>query len=339
MGGRLEGLVAVVNGAGRGLGKAVALGFAREGARLVVNDLGAAASGTGRDPGRAQLVVDEILAGGGEAIADGGDIAEWDEAEAMIAKAIDTWGKLDILANVAGNIRLGTPVDTTPEDFDAIVRVHLRGYFNTTHFAARHWVERNEYGRLINFASGASLISQPSLLAYSTAKTGVIGFTRSCANALVSYNVTCNCVRPFAAGGMRDATSPAARKHFAETGHWPSETTAGGEDDPAHVTPLIVFLASPAAGHVSGRLFEGRSGKYVLWTEPEEERVVERNFLIEPDAVYEELENVLGSGLSLRDLKMPMAPLETLGEWREEYGIQVPVWDFERAASADEGAV
>lgn len=332
MGGRLEGLVAVVNGAGQGLGRATALGMAGEGAKVVVNDLGTSADGTGRDESRAQAVVAAITALGGDAIADGGDIAEWVDAEAMIGKAIDRWGKLDILVNVAGNIRMGTPMDTSPEDFDAILRVHLRGYFNTTHFAARHWVERREYGRLINFASGASLVSQPTLVAYSTAKAGVLGLTRSCANALVSYNVTANCIRPGALTGMADAANPAARRQHAETGRWPSETAAGSLMDPAHVAPLIVFLSSPAASHISGRLFEGRGGRYALWTEPAEECVVERDFLTDPDGVYAGLEEVLGQGLSLRDLKMPMPPLEALGEWKENFGVNVPSWDFATAS-------
>src|SRR5262249_6166340 len=153
---------------------------------------------------------------GGEAVADAGDVTSWEDAESLIQRAIDRWGKLDILVNVAGIVRLGTPVDTAPEDFDAVIRVHLRGFFNTTHFAAKHWVARREYGRLINFASGASLISQPTLLAYSTAKTGVVGFTRSCANSLVSYGVTANCIRPSAATAMMDLTFAEESKRLME---------------------------------------------------------------------------------------------------------------------------
>jgi NAD(P)-dependent dehydrogenase (short-subunit alcohol dehydrogenase family) len=328
MTGRLDGLIAVVTGGGRGLGRAVALEFAAEGAKLVVNDLGADTSGTGRDSKRAQIVVEQIEAAGGDAIADGGDIAAWDDAETMIGKALDRWGKLDILVNAAGNARLGTILDTPPEDFDAILRVHLRGYFNTAHFAAKHWVERGDYGRLINFSSSAAWVSQPSLLAYSAAKAGVVGLTRSTANALAAYKVTANCLRPHASTGMSDATKPEARKYFAETGRAASDDAAGTLRDPRHVTPLVVFLASPSAAHISGRLFEGRGGKYVLWSESEEERVIELDFLADGEAVYEGLGNVLGAGLSLRDLKAPMAPLDVLGDWRETYGTQVPAWDF-----------
>jgi 3-oxoacyl-[acyl-carrier protein] reductase len=325
---RLSGLVALVTGGGRGLGRAIALEMSREGARVVVNDIGTAATGGGRDPERARGVADEIVAAGGEAVSDSGDVAEWADAGAMVGTAIDRFGKLDIVVNAAGIIRLGTPLDTTQEDFDAIMRVNLRGLFNVTHFAAKHFVARNEYGRLINFASGASIVSQPSILAYATTKTGIVGFTRSCANALAAYHVTANSIRPSAHTGMSDALYPSHIAHFAETGRRSSELAVGTDMDPAHVTPLAVFLASPAAGHISGRLFEGRAGRYILWKEPEEERVLEGNFLSEPDEVYAGLEEALGAGLSLRDLKMPMAPILTDEGWKSTYGTQVPTWDF-----------
>lgn len=334
MAGRLEGLVAIVTGGGGGLGRASAVEMAREGAKVVVNDIGADVSGEGHDSGRAQAVVDQIIGEGGEAIADTGDVTVWGDAEAMIQKGIDSWGKLDILVNVAGNQRLGTPVDTTQEDYDSVIRVHLRGFFNTTHFAALHWVERAEYGRLINFASGASLISQPTLLAYSTAKTGIVGFTRSCANSLVSYGVTANCVRPSAATAMMDLTFAAeSRELMEESGQKISEISAGTYRDPAHVAPLVVFLASPAAGHITARFFEGKGGRYVRWSEPHEEVVLEENFLEDPDAVYTGLEEKLGAEISLADLPMPMPPLERLGEWKRDYGTRIPTWDGVPASS------
>jgi 3-oxoacyl-[acyl-carrier protein] reductase len=269
------------------------------------------------------------VAAGGEAIADGGDIAEWADARAMIGTALEAWGRLDIVANVAGIIRLGAPWDTTQEDFDAIVAVQLRGYFNTTHFAARHWVDHPGYGRIVNFASGAALVSQPTMLAYSAAKAGVVGLTRSTANALAAYGVTANCIRPAAATRMEDVTSAVARQQHDETGRWPSETAEGTLGDPVHVTPLVVFLASAAAGHVSGRLLEGRGGRYVLWSEPHEERAVELDFLSEPERVYDELETTLCAGLSLRDLKDPMAPLSEIGaDWKERFGVRPPPWRF-----------
>jgi NAD(P)-dependent dehydrogenase (short-subunit alcohol dehydrogenase family) len=329
---RLEGLVALVTGAGQGIGKAVALGMAAEGASVVVNDLGTTAFGEGADESRGERVAREVREQGGQAIVDPGDIADRHAAKRMVDSAIDTWGKLDIVVNVAGIIRMATIVDATEDDWESVMRVHLRGYFNTAQFAARHWIERNEYGRLINFASGASLLSQPTLVSYSAAKTGVVGLTRSCANALAAYNVTANCIRPAAMSpGMGDATLPSSRKQFEETGKWMSQTAVGTDADPVHIVPLIVFLASPAASHVSGRFLEARGSHYALWTEPAEERVFEANFIQDPEKVYSELEQTLCSGLSLKDLKYPMAPILDRTDWREVHGVNVPRWDFEES--------
>ena len=327
MPGRLDGLVAVVNGAGRGIGRAVAREFAQQGARLIVNDVGLNADGS-RDPERAQLVADEIVAAGGEAVADVGDIAEPDQAKAMIGAALERFGKLDILVNAAGNVHLGTIVDTTDDEFDSIMRVHVRGYFNTTRLAARHWVERGEYGRLINFVSMAAIVSHPSLFAYATAKSAIVGLTRSCANALVSYRVTANCIRPNAASGMSDALSPAAREHRERTGQLASDAAVGTTSDPAHIAPMVTYLASPDAAHVTGRLVEARGGHYALWYEPAPERIFNGDFLADPDGVYDGLHKMF-AGLSPRDLRMPMPPLSQLGDWKKKYGTNVPAWDFD----------
>jgi NAD(P)-dependent dehydrogenase (short-subunit alcohol dehydrogenase family) len=324
--GRLSGLVAVVNGAGRGIGRAIAVEFAREGSSVVVNDIGAVQDG-GRDPARAFRVVDEIRAQGGEAIADIGDIGDADQAASMINKAVATYGKLDILVNCAGIGHIGTVVDTEPEDFDAIMRVHVRGYFNTTRVAAQHWVERGEYGRLINFVSMAAVVSHPSLFAYSTAKSAIVGMTRSCANALVSYGVTANCIRPNAATGMTDAMTPEGRELFRRSRGAASDSAIGTLTDPAHVAPMVVYLASRSAAHVSGRFVEARGGFYALWEEPRREQAFEGDFLADPDGVYTGIGKML-SGISVRDLKMPMPPLSSIPGWKTRYGSRVPTWDF-----------
>jgi NAD(P)-dependent dehydrogenase (short-subunit alcohol dehydrogenase family) len=321
----LDGLSAVVNGGGRGIGQAVALEFARQGASVVVNDLGANADGS-RDPSRAQRVVDQVRAEGGEATANSGDIADPSDAEAMIGTAIEEYGKLDILVNAAGNVYLGTIVDTTPEEFDSIMRVHVRGYFNTSRLAAQHWVERAEYGRLINFVSMAAQVSFPSLFAYSTAKSAIVGMTRSTANALVSYNVTANCIRPSASTGMSDFLSPVEDPSRPSRRIY-SENAPGTAADPAHIAPMVAYLASPAAAHVSGRFLEARGGHYALWTEPVRERTFDGEFLEDPDGVYDGIHEML-AGLSLRDLKMPMPPFAELGDWKKKYGTMVPAWDF-----------
>ena len=287
-----------------------------------MNDLGTSPFGEGRRGDRAEAVVEQIVAEGGQAVADSGDISDWSDAERLIDTAIETYGKLDILVNCAGILRFGTIFDSSPEDFDAVLRVHLRGYFNTSHFASKHWVKRTEYGRLINFASGSSLLSHPTLVAYSTAKAGVVGLTRSCANALVAYGVTANCVRPQAATPMADAAKPESRR----AGVPASRDAEGTNSDPVHVVPLIVFLASPASAHISGRFIEGRANSYVVWSEPAPEKQFTANFLTDPESIFEGLERIT-SGLQLEDLKMPMAPVDSLGDWRATYGIVAPRWE------------
>lgn len=320
MAGRLEGRTALVTGAGRGHGRGIALTMAREGARVVVNDVGTSAFGDGTDTRPADEVTREILSEGGEAIADFGDITDPRAAQDAVNVAIDRWGKLDILVNVAGTIRLCTITDISRDDWESQLRVHLTGYFNTTHHAAKHWVERSEYGRLINFTSASAWLAQPSLLSYSTAKAGVIGFTRACANGLAAHGVTCNAIAPSAQTPMADAAIGPQVPSSLET--------VGTDRDPIHGAPLVVYLASPAAAHVSGRVFSTAGGRYTLWSEPADEREVEVNFLAAPDALYDEFELTLTAGLRLEDLSYPAAPLDRLGsEWRAG-GLRIPRWDF-----------
>lgn len=338
MPGRLDGLTALVTGGGGSCGTEIALGFAREGARVVVNDLGTDAWGRESGDPRAQRVVDQIRALGGEAIADCGDIGDFEQARGMVEKAIEAWGKLDILVNTAGTIRLGTIKEATPDDLQSLLHSHLIGYYNTSHHAAQHWVERGEYGRLINFSSSAGWWhSFPTLLAYAAAKAGNWGLTRACANALVAYNVTANAVNPNAAGPYMGDAMLHSQKQFEETGKWDSETAKGTSRDPVHIVPLVVFLASPQAAHVSSRLFMGQGGLYRMLSEIRSEREITVNFLEDPERTYRELEDSLTKGLSLRDLTAPLPPFEVLGEdWPETIGVDPPAWDFvtkpERAA-------
>jgi NAD(P)-dependent dehydrogenase (short-subunit alcohol dehydrogenase family) len=317
MGERLKGMSAVVTGGGRGIGRGVAKTMAAEGAKVVVNDLGTSAFGHGADPGPAHEVAAEIVDAGGEAIAHAGDITDRDQAAEMVGAAIDAWGKLDILVNVAGTIRLGTILDATEEDLESLYRVHVLGYFHTAQIAARHWAARGEYGRLINFTSGAGhWQSNASALPYAAAKSAVVGLTRSCANALAAYNVTANCVSPRTGGGtpMGDAVMKGAGGTSADA--------AGTDRDPVNIAPMVVFLSSPAAGHISGRVFGAYGGRYSRWSEPREEVEVRLNFLAEADAVYAELEAKLGAGVSLADLPAPAQRLPE--DWREQFGIRVP---------------
>jgi NAD(P)-dependent dehydrogenase (short-subunit alcohol dehydrogenase family) len=237
MPGKLDGKVAIVTGAGRGIGRGIALLMAKEGAKVVVADNGSLTDGTGGTQRPAQQTVEEIAEAGGTAIADFGDVSSFRDAEAIVNKAVKTFGKLDILVNAAGNFRLGTVVSLTEKDWDDIIRVHMRGTFAMSHFAAGHWVQRKEYGRLINFTSGAGTRGLPTMVSYSAAKAGIVGLTRATANAMARYNVTANCISPGAATRMMDRALDRSQQQFKETGKWPSQTQ-NPDLDPNAVAPL-----------------------------------------------------------------------------------------------------
>jgi len=187
---KLADKVAIVTGGGRGVGRAVALLFAREGAKVVIADMGVEVDGSGGGAGPAQAVVEEINQDGGQAIANTGDVSNWGNAETLVQAAIDEWGKLDILVNVAGNFNSNNIVDCTPDQLEALFKVHMQGAMATSHFAAIHWQERGEagdgYGRLINFTSDSGMGGVPDTFTYAAVKAGIVGLTRSAANALVN---------------------------------------------------------------------------------------------------------------------------------------------------------
>jgi 3-oxoacyl-[acyl-carrier protein] reductase len=179
----LEGKTAIITGGGRGIGRASALHLAQLGARVAVVDDGSAPNGDGRDEVPAAGVAAEIVARGGEAQAEVVDVTDEAEVDSLFARTLQRWESLDILVNVAGNIRVSTIVDATPAEWERVLRTHLLGTYLTSRRAAQHWVERATYGRLINFSSVAGLnVGFPALLSYSTAKAGIIGFTRACAS-------------------------------------------------------------------------------------------------------------------------------------------------------------
>jgi NAD(P)-dependent dehydrogenase (short-subunit alcohol dehydrogenase family) len=251
-----EGRIAIVTGAGRGLGRAHALELARQGARVVVNDLGVDRDGTGRDMSTAQTVVDEIQASGGTAVANGDDIAEWDGAARLVDTAIVTYGRLDVLVNNAGFVRDRMIVSTSEEEWDAVIRVHLKGHFAATQHAGGHWRDRAKRGeevdgRIINTSSGAGLLGSVGQGAYSAAKAGIAALTLVEAAELGRYGVTANALAPSARTRMTEAV-------FADTMTKPDS----GFDamDPANVSPLVAWLASPESRDVTGRVFELEGG-------------------------------------------------------------------------------
>ncbi|MDT7668464.1 MAG: hypothetical protein QOC74_1247, partial [Pseudonocardiales bacterium] len=209
MSGLCAGRVVIVTGAGRGLGRAHALAFAAEGARVVVNDVGAALDGSGGSAGPAAEVVAEIRAAGGEAVADGEDVADWAGAARLVAHAVGEFGRLDVLVNNAGILRDRMVVSLDEGEWDAVLRVHLKGHAATLHHAAAHWRARGKAGepvdaRVVNTSSGAGLLGSVGQGSYSTAKAGILGLTMVAAAELARYGVTVNAIAPAARTRMTE---------------------------------------------------------------------------------------------------------------------------------------
>ena len=301
----LKDRIAVVTGAGRGVGREVALLFAEHGAKVVVADNGSRVDGGGADVAIAQQVVDEITAAGGTALADTGDVSDWDQAEALINKPINTWGGLDILVNIAGNFRVNNVTNVTRDDWDALRRVHMDGTMFTSRCAARHWVSNPGYGRLLNMTSDSAMSGVPDTFAYAAAKSAVVGMTRAVANALVSYGVTANCLTQGSTGRMADA-------YFGPEpdGSLPSENSEP-EQRPENAAPLLLYLASSAAAEISGRIFGAYGFKYIRWSEPHHERELTSPGPWQMDELFAQFPGTLGDSLSLeRDLLWPMTSVE-----------------------------
>ncbi|MFJ4357338.1 SDR family oxidoreductase [Streptomyces massasporeus] len=254
------GRVVVVTGAGRGLGRAHALAFAAEGARLVVNDLGVGLDGTPEPDGPAARVVEEIRAAGGEAVAHGGDIATAEGAASLVRTALETYGRLDTLVNNAGFLRDRMLVNLDEDDFDAVVRVHLKGHFLPLRHAAAHWRSEAKAGRrpearIINTSSGAGLLGSVGQGNYSAAKAAIVALTLVAAAELRRYGVQVNAIAPAARTRMTERT-------FADTMTAPDS----GFDAmaPENVSPLVVWLGSPASAGVTGRVFEAEGGRITV---------------------------------------------------------------------------
>ncbi|AZP17061.1 SDR family NAD(P)-dependent oxidoreductase [Streptomyces aquilus] len=260
MSGICDGRVVVVTGAGRGLGRAHALAFAAAGARVVVNDLGVGLDGTPGADSPAARVVAEIRAAGGEAMAHGGDIATTEGARSLIATAVERYGRLDTLVNNAGFLRDRMLVNLDEDDWDAVLRVHLKGHFLPLKHAAAHWrseakAGRTPVARIINTSSGAGLLGSLGQGNYSAAKAGIVGLTLVAAAELARYGVQVNAIAPAARTRMTERT-------FAETMAAP---TAGFDAmAPENVSPLVVWLGSAASEGVTGRVFETEGGRVTV---------------------------------------------------------------------------
>ena len=251
-----EGRVVIVSGAGRGIGRAHALEFAREGAKVVVNDLGAELDGSGGSTGPAGEVVDEIRDAGGEAIANGADVADFASARELVQSAIDHFGGLDVVVNNAGFLRDRMFVTTSEEEWDAVVRVHLKGHFCVSRHACEYWRNRSKAGaavdaRIINTSSGAGLQGSVGQSNYSAAKGGIATLTLIQAAELGRYGITANAIAPAARTRMTEAifTDMAA-----------PQDGSFDENAPENISPLVVWLGSPESRDVTGRVFEVKGG-------------------------------------------------------------------------------
>src|SRR6202020_866397 len=259
---RLDGRVAIVTGAGRGIGRSVARLLASEGASVVVNDLGAEMDGSGKDAGPAQQVVTEIAEAGGKAVVNGADISDFDAAENLIQSAIEQFGRLDVLVNVAGILRARMIFNMTEQEWDDVIRVHLKGTFNTTRFASAYWrSQRDEtaQNRIINFTSGSGLHGAPGQPNYAAAKMGIVGLTYSSANSLGRYGVTANAISPGASTRMTDSI-PTERQRMR-----------GGVDErsPDNVAPIVAYLASTASGGTTGQVIRSSGSAVALYNVPQ----------------------------------------------------------------------
>jgi NAD(P)-dependent dehydrogenase (short-subunit alcohol dehydrogenase family) len=254
MAGLCEGRVAIVTGGGRGIGREYCLMLAAEGAKVVVNDLGGSRDGAGADQGPAHDVVAEIKAAGGEAVANGADVSNWDQAKGMIDQAVQTFGKLDVLISNAGILRDRMLVNMTEAEWDAVIQVHLKGTFAPAHHAAAYWRDLNKTtgvpvnARIINTSSVSGIYGNIGQTNYGAAKMGIAAFTIIASRELRRYGVTVN------------AIAPGALTRLTEDLGGPITEERKRSGDPKWVAPIVVWLASEQSAEVSGRMFEASGG-------------------------------------------------------------------------------
>jgi NAD(P)-dependent dehydrogenase (short-subunit alcohol dehydrogenase family) len=288
---KLDGKVAVVTGAGRGIGREHALALARAGARIVVNDLGASLAGEGADAGPAHDVVREIEALGGEAVADGENVADFAGAKRLIDGAVATFGRLDILVNNAGILRDRMLVNMEEHEWDAVIEVHLKGHFAPTRHAAAYWRERSKAGdrvaaRVINTSSPSGVFGNVGQLNYGAAKAGIVGFTLIAAQELQRYGVTVNAIAPNARTRMTEAA-------FGEI---PPPENGFDAADPANNSPIVVALCADEAQDITGQVFFIYGGVVNMLSGWEAGELFASDERWDPDALLLELRDRLPDG-------------------------------------------
>jgi NAD(P)-dependent dehydrogenase (short-subunit alcohol dehydrogenase family) len=266
--GALDGRVAIITGAGRGIGREHALLFAAEGAKVVVNDLGGAVDGSGDDRSAAEQVVDEIKALGGEAVANGDDVADWKGGQRLIESAVDAFGDLHVLVNNAGILRDRMLVNMTEDDWDSVIHVHLKGHFVPTRHAATYWRERAKAGEevracIVNTSSTSGLLGNPGQANYGAAKAGIAAFSVITAQELGRYGVRVNAIAPAARTRMTELTPG-----LSDIVKRPADEAQFDVWDPANVSPLVAYLATEDCP-LTGRVFFVQGGSvrnFQNWT-------------------------------------------------------------------------
>ncbi len=307
MAGRLEGKVAIVTGAGRGIGRGEALALAKEGARVIVNDFGGSTAGEGGENTPAEEVVAEIKKMGGDALPNFGNVASMADGEAIVKQAMDTWGRLDILVNNAGILRDRIIFNMTEEEWDAVIAVHLKGHFTITRFASIV-MRQQRGGRIINTSSESGLgnLGQAN---YSAAKEGITGLTRTLALDLGKYGVTANALRPRAATRLTLSPEMEAarvrRQQLAAAGNAAPAAESSTEQAvagisamaPELIAPLVVYLCTDAASNINGRDFIIGGDEISLMSLPTRERTIYKQGGFDIDTLEKIFQSTLGAGV------------------------------------------